>query len=258
MANATLNTQTASGHQILAAAGKKILRPGGHTATQQLFQWANFKPGDRVLELASSFGYSAIALAKQYGVHVIGIEKNPESVARARANVAAAGLTEQVEIREGDIFHLEAIPEQFDFVLAEAILTMQSAPGKAKILNSVRDRLKPGGLFLSHELLANHHEQEIHQALAQTIRVNSTPLSEAGWITAFDAAGLQVQQHRTGPMQLLNPVQMVRDEGAIGMAKILWNILTHPQLRQRILAMRQVFQKYRGDLGHIILCATHN
>jgi predicted O-methyltransferase YrrM len=258
MADATLNPQTASGHQILAATGKKFLRPGGRTATQQLFQWANFKPGDRVLELASSFGYSAIALAQQYGVYVIGIEKNPASVARARANVAAAGLTGQVDIREGDIFRLDAIPEQFDFVLAEAILTMQSAPGKAKILASVRDRLRPGGMFLSHELLANNHEQEIHQALAQTIRVNSTPLSEAGWMTACGTAGLQVQQHRTGPMQLLNPVQMVRDEGAIGTGKILWNILTHPQLRQRILAMRQVFQQYRSDLGHIILCATRS
>ncbi len=258
MANATLNPQTASGHQILAAAGKKILRPGGCTATKQLFQWAKFKPGDRVLELASSFGYSAIALAKEYGVQVVGIEKNPESVARARANVAAAGLTGQVDIREGDIFHLEAIPEQFDFVLAEAILTMQAAPGKAKILASVHDRLKPGGLFLSHELLVNNHEQEIHQALAQTIRVNSTPLSEIGWITACSTARLQVQQHHIGPMQLLNPVQMLRDEGLLGTAKILWNILTQPQLRQRVLAMRQVFQQYRTDLGHILLCASRS
>lgn len=256
MADATLNSQTASGHQILAAAGKTILRPGGRTATEQLFQWANFKPGDRVLELASSFGYSAIALAKQYGVQVVGIEKNPDSVARARANVAAAGLTGQVDIREGDIFHLDAIPEQFDFVLAEAILTMQSAPGKTKILASVRDRLKPGGLFLSHELLVNNHEQEIHQALAQTIRVNSTPLSVAGWINACSTAGLQVQQHRIGPMQLLNPIQMLRDEGLPGTTKILWNILTQPRLRRRILAMRQVFQQYRTDLGHILLCAT--
>ena len=61
MTNATLNFQTASGHQVLAAAGKKYLRPGGRTATEQLFQWANFQPGETVLELASSFGYSAIA-----------------------------------------------------------------------------------------------------------------------------------------------------------------------------------------------------
>lgn len=57
-----LNLKTASGHQVLAAAGKKILRPGGRKATEILFTWVNFQPGETVLELAASFGYSAIAI----------------------------------------------------------------------------------------------------------------------------------------------------------------------------------------------------
>jgi len=60
--------------------------------------------------------------------------KNPDSVARARTNIRAAGL-EQIEIIEGDIFHLEAIPGQFDYVLAEA--SHNAIPGKAKILASI-------------------------------------------------------------------------------------------------------------------------
>ncbi len=113
------------------------------------------------MELAASFGYSSIALAERFGVKVVGVEKNPDSVARARANIAAAGLTAQVEIVEGDIFHLERISEQFDYVLAEAIMTMQSPSGKAKIISGIGDRLKPGGKFLSHEMLARNQEAEI-------------------------------------------------------------------------------------------------
>lgn len=256
MTNATLNFQNATGHQILAAAGKKMLRPGGRIATEQLFEWADFKAGETVLELASSFGYSAIALAQRFGVRVVGVEKNPDSLARARANIEAAGLTSQVEVIEGDVFHLEGICEQFDYVLAEAILSMQSVPGKAKILAGVRDRLKPGGKFLSHELLARNQEAEIHQALAQVIRANSTPLSETNWIAACETAGLQVQQHQTGAMALLNLRRMLQDEGVVDTARILWNVLTRPQLRERILAMRRVFQQYQQDLGYIVLCAT--
>ena len=59
---ATLNYSTAPGHQVLAAAGKKILRPGGIKATEQLFTWANFQLEETVLELAASFGESAIAI----------------------------------------------------------------------------------------------------------------------------------------------------------------------------------------------------
>jgi predicted O-methyltransferase YrrM len=111
MTNTILNFQTATGHEVLAAAGKKYLRPGGRITTEKLFRWANFQPGETVLELGSSFGYSAIALAKSYHVKVLGVEKNPDSVARARAraNICAAGLENQVEIIEGNIFNLEAI-----------------------------------------------------------------------------------------------------------------------------------------------------
>ncbi|XGV98138.1 MAG: hypothetical protein ACAF41_04210 [Leptolyngbya sp. BL-A-14] len=62
MTQATINFETATGHQVMAAAGKKILHPGDKAATEQLFQWAEFKPGETVLELAASFGYSAMAL----------------------------------------------------------------------------------------------------------------------------------------------------------------------------------------------------
>lgn len=255
MTNATLNFKTAPAHQVLAAAGKKILRPGGRTATEQLFEWANFQPGETVLELAASFGYSAIALAKRFGVRVVGVEKNPDSVARARENIRAAGLEEQVEIIQGDIFHLDAIPGQFDYVFAEAIVTMQSPAGKANVLQGIRNKLKPGGKFLSHELLARNHEEEVHRTLAQVIPMNATPLSVENWKHACQAAGLKVQDYQTGAMGLLNPIQMLQDEGIIDTVRIVWNILTRSPIRERVLQMRRAFNQHQQDLGYIALCA---
>ncbi|MCU0551213.1 MAG: methyltransferase domain-containing protein [Leptolyngbya sp. Prado105] len=256
MTQSTINLKTATGHQVMAAAGKKILRPGGKAATEQLFEWADFKPGETVLELAASFGYSAIALAKRYGVRVVGIEKNPQSVDRARANIQAAGLADQVQVIEGDIFHLDQVPGQFDYVLAEAILTMQSPSGKAKILRGIHDRLNPGGKFLSHELLVNDREEEICRALAAAIRVNSSPLCETNWIAACQTADLQVLQHRIGAMGLLSPARIIQDEGWSDALKFFWNVFTHAEIRDRLLTMRQVFQQYKQELGYIILTAT--
>jgi ubiquinone/menaquinone biosynthesis C-methylase UbiE len=112
------NLKTAPGHVVLAAAGKTVLRPGGRAATERLFQWANFKPGESVLELASGLGDSAIALAKRYGVQVVGIEKDLGRVAIAQANARAAGLEHQVQFIQGDVFQLDAISASFDYVLA--------------------------------------------------------------------------------------------------------------------------------------------
>ncbi|MBE9102444.1 SAM-dependent methyltransferase [Vacuolonema iberomarrocanum] len=250
------NFKTAPGHQVLAAAGKKVLRPGGSSATEQLFAWADFQPGETVLELASSFGYSAIALAQRYGVQVVGIEKNPDSVARAQANIAAVGLTDQIQIIEGDIFHLDQIPGQFDYVLAEAILTMQSEPGKAKILAGICDRLKSKGQFLSHELRVGGSESDmIRQDLSTTIRVNAAPLSAEEWIAACQDAGLAVEQHDSGPMHLLNPRRIAQEEGLTTLLTIGWNVLTRPVLRQRILSMRETFVRHSNDLGYMVLRA---
>lgn len=251
-----IDLKTAPGHQILAAAGKQGLRPGGYQATKQLFTWANFKPGETVLELAASFGYSAIALAQRYGVQVVGIEKNPESVATARKNVAAAGLNNRVEIIEGDIFHLERITQQFDYVLAEAILTMQAAAGKAKVLAGIRDRLKPGGYFLSQELRASGPNiDRIYRDLSATIRVNARPLPPEAWIAACETAGLTVEHQADGPMTLLSPRKIAQEEGVSTLASIGWNMLTRPILRQRILSMRETFKRHRDDLGYVVLCA---
>jgi cyclopropane fatty-acyl-phospholipid synthase-like methyltransferase len=253
---ATLNLATAPGHQVLAAAGKKILRPGGRKATEQLFIWANFQPGETVLELAASFGESAISIAKRFDVCVVGIEKNPESVAKARENIKNAGLENRVKIIEGDIFHLETITEKFDYVLAEAILTMQSPAGKAKVLQAIHDHLKPTGKFLSHELLVKGNKSAVYQTLSQTIRVNSQPLTIEEWQSACDTAGLTIQQQQTGAMGLLNLRQMIQDEGIFGILKIWWKILTNAPLRQRVRQMRRSFQKHQEDLGYIVFMSS--
>ena len=253
---ATFNFDTAPGHQVLAAAGKRILRPGGKAATEILFTWANFQPGETVLELAASFGESAIEIAKRFNVRVVGIEKNPDSVAKARENIKAAGLSDRVTIIEGDIFQLDKITDKFDYVLAEAILTMQSDAGKAKILSGIKHCLKPDGKFLSHEMLVRSNKLEVHQSLSQVIRVNANPLTNEEWSTACSNAGLTVKQWQTGAMGLLNLRQMIADEGLLRTVKIAWNILTNPNLRHRVLNMRRNFQQHCHDIGYIVFMSS--
>jgi len=255
MAKATSNLQTAPGHQVLAAAGKTLLRPGGIAATEQLWNWAGFEAGETVLELASSFGESAIAMAKRFGVRVVGVEKNPDSVARSRENIKSARLDHQIEIIEGDIFNLGAIDRQFDYVLAEAILTMQSVPGKKKLLSDIRHRLKPGGKFLSQEMLARDNEAQLHQLLSQVIRVNATPQSPAAWQQMYENASFEVQHFQARKMGLLNVGQLVRDEGLANTIRIARNLLANPELRSRVLEMRRTFLQHQDELGTLIVCA---
>lgn len=250
--------QTAPGHQILAAAGQKFLRPGGKQATQQLWQWANFQPGETVLELAASFGESAIAIASTFGVQVIGIEQNPESVAKAEVNIRAAGLEGQVKIILGDIFNLDAlpIPPKFDYVLAEAILSMQPTVAKIKLLKTIRSHLKDGGKFLSHELQVSTYPENLQKSLSQEIKMNVSPLSVSDWQNLCEQARLTVQEWQTGPMQLLSPKRRIKEEGILAFIYFYWKILTNSVIRTRINRMKHIFSQHKQDLGYIVYYAT--
>jgi predicted O-methyltransferase YrrM len=78
-----------------------------------------------IVEFGTSFGISTIHLAAALrdngGGQLIGSELEPTKAARARANLAAAGLADLVDIREGDALETLArdLPARIDLVLMD-------------------------------------------------------------------------------------------------------------------------------------------
>ncbi len=64
----------------------------------------------RILELGAAIGYSALHLARGCGAdgRVVTLEHDPEMAARARANLAEAGMGDRVAVLEGDALSLMA------------------------------------------------------------------------------------------------------------------------------------------------------
>lgn len=76
----------------------------------------------RIVELGTSFGVSTLYLAAAVrdngGGLVIGTENEPQKIAAARSNFAAAGLADLIELREGDLREtLKDVTAPIDFVL---------------------------------------------------------------------------------------------------------------------------------------------
>lgn len=103
-----------------------------------------------IVEFGTSLGLStlhlAAALKDNGGGRVISSEFEPSKVARAREHMAAAGLADFVEIREGDALETLAsdLPDTIDFVL------MDGAKGLyVRVLSLLEKRLRPGALVLA-------------------------------------------------------------------------------------------------------------
>jgi len=111
----------------------------------------------RVVEVGTSFGVSTLYLADAVrangGGVVIGTEYEPAKAAQARANFAAAGLADYIDLREGDLREsLKVIEGPVDFVLMD-IWTEMARPA----LELIAPHLRPGAVVVADNTAQFRH-----------------------------------------------------------------------------------------------------
>jgi predicted O-methyltransferase YrrM len=103
-----------------------------------------------IIEFGTSFGIStlhlAAALKDNGGGRLIGTEFEHSKVVHARENIAAAGLSNLVEIREGDALQSLAhdLPDTIDFVLLDGAKALYPS-----VLSLVETRLRAAALVVA-------------------------------------------------------------------------------------------------------------
>jgi predicted O-methyltransferase YrrM len=115
-----------------------------------LYMLARSSQARTVIEFGTSFGIStlhfAAALRDNGGGRLITTEFEPSKVARARDNLAAGGLLDLVEIREGDALQTLSVdlPETVDLLLLDGAKALYP-----EILSLVESRLRIGALIVA-------------------------------------------------------------------------------------------------------------
>ncbi len=243
------------GHWLLARLGKRVLRPGGVGLTRALLADAGLPDSD-VVELAPGLGRTAAEIIAAKPRSYYGIDYDPAAVRAVQPIVNGYG-----EVRAGDAADTRLPSASADVVVGEAMLTMQGDRAKQAIVAEAVRVLRPGGRYAIHELalapddLNDHVKEDIRKALARSIKVNARPLTPAEWQTLLREHGLVVDQVRTAPMALLQPRRLVSDEGLLGAARFGLNLLTRPDARRRVLAMRRTFRTHRRNLCAVAVVA---
>jgi len=117
--------------------------------TERLFREAGIGPGKRVLDLGSGMGDVAMLLARIVGPSgkVVGIERNANSIARARARVVAAGLS-NVNFLNTDVNGI-VTDERFDAAVGRFILMF--LPDPVSVLRTVSRLVNPSGVLAFQE-----------------------------------------------------------------------------------------------------------
>ena len=117
--------------------------------TKRLFVEAGIGPGQRVLDLGSGVGDVSLIAANLVGPGgaVVGIERDPRSIARATARMADAGLRNVTFTKTdaGDIPN----DEPFDAAVGRYILMF--LPDPVSVLRSLARLVRPGGVVAFQE-----------------------------------------------------------------------------------------------------------
>lgn len=246
------------GHWLLASMGKRVLRPGGIELTRQLLLELAIGERDEVVEFAPGLGVTArMTLARK--------PRSYTAIERDRKAAATVGtyLTEPHQQCIVETAEQTGLPSgSASVVYGEAMLSMQPAAARSRIVAEAARLLKPGGRYGIHELCLVPDDVDqvtrdaIQLGLSDEIHVGVRPLTVGEWRELLESAGLTVVAERMAPMHLLEPMRIVRDEGWLRAARFAWNVARHGAARRRVLAMRRVFRKYRDNLAAIALVAT--
>jgi predicted O-methyltransferase YrrM len=115
----------------------------------------------RVVDFATSVGFStlylAAALRDNGGGRVIGAEIVPAKIATARSNLAAAGLTELVEIRAGDARQtLRDLGGPVDFALIDGWPGEDAPSLSLEVTRIIAPQLRAGALVLNDNAEADY------------------------------------------------------------------------------------------------------
>jgi ubiquinone/menaquinone biosynthesis C-methylase UbiE len=117
--------------------------------TERFFREAGVGPGQRVLDIGSGVGDVAMLVARLVGPsgEVVCIERDPKSIAKARARVTEAGL-HNVSFTESDV---DEIPDAKPFDAAVGRFILMYLPDPVAALRSISQLVRPGGVIAFQE-----------------------------------------------------------------------------------------------------------
>jgi arsenite methyltransferase len=229
--------------------------PGGLALTRRLADVIDLRPGERVLDVASGTGTTALFLATEREVEVVGVDLGDAQIARARARADDGGIDHPVRFQLGDAERLPLDDASFDAAVCECAFC--TFPDKYTAASELTRVVRPGGrVGLTDVWLDPARLDPELQGLAGRVAclADARPIAEVSAI--IEHAGLTVTRIERHDDALLETIERVRTR--LRALRLLDLPILRPfNLARGIeLAARAADAVERGDAGYVLLTAA--
>src|SRR5260370_3694269 len=184
------------------------VHPGGLKLTEHLGTLLHLGPQQRVLDVASGQGRSAIALAQRFGCQGLGIEYSTEAVKKATEAATEVGVTHLVTFQQGDAERLPVSDGTFHAVLCESAFCI--FPAHAIAASEFLRVLKPGGQVGLSDLTRTGDVSAALQGLLAWIACIADAQPVSSYTRYLTEAGLTVALVEGHDEALREEVQQIR------------------------------------------------
>lgn len=132
------------------------------------------RPGMEVFDVGTGSGILAIAAAKLGAETVKAVDIDATAVRVAAENIAANGLTEKINVKQGDL--LQGTEGQADVIIANIIADII-----IMLLEDVPGKLKNGGIFLASGII-EERQNDVAAAAAKAGLCVEAVDTKGGWV----------------------------------------------------------------------------
>ena len=134
-----------------------------------------------LLDIGTGPGWLLVKLCQlSPGMRVVGIDASPSMVARARKNTVDAGLSDVIEVREGNATRMPFADSSFDTVVSTGSIHHWKDPTAG--LNEVYRVLEDGGYALMYDLVSDTPASVLRETAHRFGRLKMLLL----WLHAFE------------------------------------------------------------------------
>ncbi len=151
-----------------------IYVPTPQPVVDAMLRLAKVQKGEMVYDLGCGDGRAVVTAARDFGARGIGVDIDPKRIEESNANVAKAGVSDRVQIKQADLFQMKFADADVLFLYLLPALNVRLRP-------RILDELRPGTRVVSNSFsMAEWEADEQLEVQDKTIYFWMVPAKVAG------------------------------------------------------------------------------